>query len=436
MLYTISMPEEQQFDFNQFTPIHEKKGVFNKIRLVLLQNTILTVSIVIILLVFISVLIFFISSKNSRQKFYETLSINKTLSTNTITSQPTATKTDGEKLELIGFLPYWMVAQEAEVYPERLGQIIYFGLGVDKEGRIIKQNEEGVYLSEWNYLNLDYFDNLKSEAQSTDTKLLIAIKCFDNETIEKIISNQTVTNNLVSQVIELIDTYDFDGVNIDFEYFTSDDYPTTTYFNRFLETLSSSLHEKNPNLIVSVDVYADAVLIDGAYDLVKMGEVVDQVILMGYDYHRADSNRSGPVAPINSDNETSIAESLDSLIGRTPIEKVILGIPFYGYEWQTLNDQHRSTTVANTGAIATYKRVRDLVENRQDVEINWDSTAASPWLTYKQSGAIKQIYYEDGRSISEKVKFAKIKKLGGIAIWALGYEGDDKQLWELIEGGL
>jgi len=59
--------------------------------------------------------------------------------------------------------------------------------------------------------------------------------------------------------------------------------------------------------------------------------------------------------------------------------------------------------------------------------------AKSPWLIYEQSGAIKQIYYENERSLEEKLKFAKGRGLAGIAIWALGYEGSYQKPWEVIE---
>ena len=72
------------------------------------------------------------------------------------------------------------------------------------------------------------------------------------------------------------------------------------------------------------------------------------------------------------------------------------------------------------------------MENK-NVNKSWDEVSQSPWLTYTQYGAIKQIYFEDIRSITEKIKFAKNKKLGGIAIWALGYDGGDMDLWNTIE---
>lgn len=335
--------------------------------------------------------------------------------------------------QVIGFLPSWTLAQGAAIKPENLTQIIYFGLGVTEDGQLIQFTEDGRETNEWKYFKSESFIQVRDEAKASGTKVLLAIKSFNNDTIDRLTSNSIASDRLINSLLTLVERYKLDGVNVDFEYVTDVDFPTVKFFNRFLESLASKLRQKDAELILSVDVNATAVLVDKAYDMVKIGEVADQVILMAYDYHRPESTRAGPVAPIDSlPNEHNIIESLNSLNGRVPSEKIILGIPFYGYEWQTISENNKSPTVENTGALATYKRVRELIEARDDETIVWDDIAKSPWLTYEQSGAIKQIYYEDARSLEEKLKFATGRGLSGIAIWALGYEGDYQEPWQVI----
>lgn len=358
--------------------------------------------------------------------------INKTEESYLITNKPE----EEEYLpkEVIGFLPSWAMAKKIRVEVEHLTQIIYFGLGVNQQGDLIRYNQEGQPVFEWSYFNSDDFTDLRKESSNSGTKMLVALKNFDNESIDNLISNRIATGNMTKQILNLIEEYNLDGINIDFEYVTDTDFPTVKFFNRFLEDLSRALKNKDPSLIISVDLNAIAVMEDPAYDMVKIGEVVDQVILMAYDYRRAESTRAGPVAPLSGgENEHSIEKSVQSLAGRVPFDKVILAIPFYGYEWQTLNRDHKGYTVANSGALATYGRVQDLIKNKDDVSIRWDDKAQSPWLIYNQSGAIKQIYYEDNRSLAEKIEFVNNQKLGGLGIWALGYEGDYQEPWQVIE---
>ena len=338
------------------------------------------------------------------------------------------------KKEAIGFLPSWSVANKSKVYPEKLSQIIYFGLSINSDGSIIRYNEDKLPVLEWTYFNSDYFKEIRNDASRSGTKILLSIKSFDNETIDNVISNKSATNRLADELGVLITQYDLDGINIDFEYFTDTDFPTSKYLSKFLETLSSKLREETPELIISIDVNSTVVIKDKAYNMTEISKSVDQVILMAYDYRQQGSAKAGPTAPINSlSNEHSISESVESLSGRVPIKKLILAIPFYGYEWQTITTNQKSPTVEGSGALATYRRVRELLSKRSDAVKSWDDISKSPWLTYREYGAIKQVYYEDDRSIAEKIRFANENKMGGIAIWALGYEGSYLEPWKVIE---
>lgn len=336
--------------------------------------------------------------------------------------------------QVFGFLPSWSIAGNAKVYPEYMDEIIYFGLGMQENGGIMKYDDHNQPLVEWTYLNSDYFKNLQSKAKETNTRISVSIKQFDNDKVYKLITNPTYTTNAANQLAKLVEDYDLDGINIDYEYFSSTDEPTLQHYNRFLTEVSAKLREVNPNISITIDVNATVVYNDNAYDMVKIGELVDHVIVMGYDYHQPNSTRAGPIAPIDMNgNSPSIRRTISSLKGRVDNSKVILGIPFYGYEWQTVTDAEFSPTVANTGAIATYKRVRQLIENREDVSLDFSETTLSPRLVYNQNGLIKQIYYEDERSLLEKIKFIELNGLDGIAIWALGYEGDYIEPWGIIK---
>jgi len=336
--------------------------------------------------------------------------------------------------EIIAFLPSWVIAKKEKLNLDKLTQLIYFGIGVNEDGSLVKIKDGGDAVLEWQYLNSDVFKEIRKEAEQNNTKILVALKNFDNQEIDQLISDPYAIGKFIKEASLLIENYDLDGINIDFEYVTQSDFPTAKHFNGFLSEVSQSLREKYPDIVISVDLNATAVLVDPAYDMVKIGELADQVILMGYDYHTMKSSQAGPIAPLHAMAKSggSIEKSLESLTGRVPDNKTILGIPFYGYEWETVSEKYQSETVQSSGALATWGRVQDLLESRDDIQVNWDKKTQSPWLVYKQSGAIKQIYYENKHSLSAKMNFVKQNNLGGIAIWALGYEDDHKEAWDII----
>ena len=62
----------------------------------------------------------------------------------------------------------------------------------------------------------------------------------------------------------------------------------------------------------------------------------------------------------------------------------------------------------------------------------WDSNSMSPWIVYEEGGEIRQIYFEDETSLGLKFDLAKQSGLGGVAIWAMGYDDGFDDLWELV----
>ena len=42
------------------------------------------------------------------------------------------------------------------------------------------------------------------------------------------------------------------------------------------------------------------------------------------------------------------------------------------------------------------------------------------------------VYFEDEKSLQYKIDFANQLEVAGIAIWALGYEGETRDLWEVV----
>lgn len=342
-------------------------------------------------------------------------------------------KTQKQPFEVIGFLPSWTAAKQVKVDTKNLTQIIYFGLGVNQNGEIIQFDEQGNPTLEWSNFQSEYFKKIREDSKKTNTKVLIAIKGFDNKLIDDLISNPLYTEKFINQLSKILRENKLDGVNIDFEYFTDSDFPTFKHLNAFFVNLSENLKSDNSNYIISADFNASVVKHDPAYDMVKIGDTIDQIILMGYDFATVKSSTASPVSPLYSkDESSSIETSVKTMLGRVPPEKIVLAVPFYGYEWQTVDKKFQSSTIEGSGSLATYERIIQLIKNRSDLEINWDDQSQTPWLSYPQSGAIKQIYYDNEKSISKKLDFIKDKKLAGVGIWAIGYEGENTTFWELI----
>jgi spore germination protein YaaH len=192
-----------------------------------------------------------------------------------------------------------------------------------------------------------------------------------------------------------------------------------------------------PNLHISLDVFADAGLKKRVWDIPALEPYVDHIVIMMYDFYRSSSPQAGPVAPIFGAEQRrwdiDTVSTLKPFLEKIAPEKLLLGIPFYGYEWRTTSDEPNANTYPKSGGIATYKRIQKLLQDEPTIKEQWDRDALSPYIIYKENGKIYEAYYENSRSLSYKLDLVNELGLGGIAIWAVGYEGHAPELWSVIQ---
>jgi spore germination protein YaaH len=180
---------------------------------------------------------------------------------------------------------------------------------------------------------------------------------------------------------------------------------------------------------ISIDVSASSfVKTTNLEDPSSLAPFVDTVIIMAYDYHYAGSYVTGPVAPGEGagiiseyDTGTAVEEALNTI----PADKLILGIPLYGYEWETIESASRSAVIAGSGQTISNSRAEDFLSGCATCSARFDPIDMEESIIYKdqETGTYHQIFYPDKMATEYKVKLAKDNSLGGMALWALGYEG-------------
>lgn len=337
--------------------------------------------------------------------------------------------------EVIGFLPFWTIKEEANFRYDLLTQIVYMGVEFDQQGEILKFRN-GYLEPSWSHFNSERLSAVIRRAKESGTKTLLGIQSYDNQAIEMIVNQPLKRRKVIQQTLNLLEQKNFDGLNIDFEHGgVSPSFTLVQNFTQFVKELTEAVKTKSKDKIVSIDVYADSLTRQRIYQIEVLSQIVDQIIIMGYDFHRPSSISAGPVAPLRSstqDSKHNLTSVLAGFYQVVPKEKLILAVPYYGYEWQTASKSFGALTYQDSGALATYKRTMDLIES-QEVELQWDSHSLTPWLVYEDGWKIKQIYFDNLRSLNYKYEAINQAEIGGMAIWALGYDGQRTELWELLK---
>lgn len=193
----------------------------------------------------------------------------------------------------------------------------------------------------------------------------------------------------VQSIDHLIATNHYAGVNIDFE-------PPHTRTRADLAAFMLELHDSLPK--------TDKIILDvvphsgGAYDYRKLAPEVTQFQFMTYDEH-SDGTMAGPVASLPW--VTSLATRLKSLV---PPSKIYLGVALYGYSWA------KGSTHAVT---IPY----DAITPAMKAKATWNPRYQEETATIGST----VYWWENRKSISQKIALAKKDHLAGIGIWQVGY---------------
>ena len=244
-------------------------------------------------------------------------------------------------------------------------------------------------------------------------------KVFDtNQNISHaILTSYQARSRAINQLIQFVEHYNLDGININFEHIRSTD---GYYYLQFLRELAVEM--RRIDSVLSVATFVPAPWRE-RYKHNLVGKTVDFVAIMTYDEHYGGSPNPGPVASLPFVRQY-IRETLELI----PREKVLMGLPFYNRLWRVTPDGNH--TIRNIGMAYAWR----LVEEWGITPI-WDEVIGSYYtnfITQTDEGIITyRMWIECERSIREKLRIFTYYDLAGVASWQRSLETPG--VWEEIE---
>ena len=271
-------------------------------------------------------------------------------------------------------------------------------------------------------------------AHQVDLEVWAAVKDSDGgigseeETFE-LLSRTSNRENLINQLISEVLKYKIDGINVYFEHISAE---CGEHYLQFLRELSLKCRQNEIVLSVNSPISNAG---NAQFDLKEQGEVVDYVILMGYEDPGANAYEAAPLAPL-SDVETGIEEALKLV----PAEKLIHAVPFYTRLWREVaktEDELKAQEGTEAGKYPNkvsgqaygMAKIHVAIENA-GAEIQKDKKTGLNYAEWVAGDETYKVWLEDLTSLEERLIMMKDHKLAGIAAWRLGFE--DSSVWELI----
>lgn len=240
-----------------------------------------------------------------------------------------------------------------------------------------------------------------------DSQSLYGVTIDFSELLSSSEKRRTLINGLMQQV----DAYELDGLNIDFEKVKN---PAGTHFVQFLRELS--IETRKRGVVLSVDNFVPSEY-TAHYNRKEQGIVTDYVIIMGYDEYYVGGGAAGPNASIKF-----VEDGIINTKEVVPAEKIINAIPFYTRIWESGPNGLTASTLSMASEQAWI--------NQNGVSPTWLEDYCQNYAEYQSGDTLYQCWLEDLDSIRVKLQVMQTQEIKGVASWKLGLE--ERAVWDVI----
>ena len=261
-----------------------------------------------------------------------------------------------------------------------------------------------------------------------DTKKLV---------LANLLANPTSRTNIVQSIKALVLKYNYDGIDLDFEVFYTQDGRSTWPALKpnwiiFIKELSTVLREQGKLLSVTTPPdFAPETKRAGnsVYSWAEIGPYIDRLRIMAYDFSTV---TPGPIGPLPWSED-----AVKHAVTQMPASKVFLGIPGYGRDWITKVEgvcpkDFTSSVVVGAKAAVVMREAAALAASN-NAPITYNSTHAESTFTYRKTyvdpsnsasfcTASRTVWFPDEKSYAARTNLVGKYRLGGIAVWTFGME--------------
>lgn len=313
---------------------------------------------------------------------------------------------------------------------EPLTHIIYGFAALDSGRLSLKEARDST--------SLIYLASLKKA--HPQLKVMIALGGWGGcESCAALLNTETGRQDFALSTKKFLDTFNIDGLDLDWEYPAIAGYHGHSYDSSRRENFSLLIEEMRQtlgwNYELSFAAGGISQNLQASVDWTRVMPLLDRVNLMSNDLVNGNSPITEHHTPLYSTPEQqqsthAAVQFLDSLgIER---KKILIGAAFYARIWEgvpaTNNGLYQPGKFKET---ILYNQLDAYTGLHPDFVAHWDSVAQAPYL-YNPNQMIFATY-DDTRSISIKTRYALMQELGGIMFWQLSGDKADGELLQTID---
>lgn len=234
-----------------------------------------------------------------------------------------------------------------------------------------------------------------------------------------ILLNEDIQNRQIENILNILRTKGYYGVNISFEYINISN---VQQYENYFSKISKRLGDEGYLVFATINNNQSNVNNEIRIDYTVLNQLANNIIFMNYEW----ATKNNPPSPISSIYNIDLF--LDYINNIIPPDKVIIGIATIGYDWELPYSAGLSTVNS-----LTLNRSIDLARD-VGASIQFDQVSQTPFFSYtiisNESQIAHIVWFVDARSINALLDLVSKYKLHGSGIWSITIY--NPQLWLII----
>lgn len=279
----------------------------------------------------------------------------------------------------------------------------------------------------------------KLKLRNPDLKIMFSLGGWGGcKTCSEVFSLASNRRAFAKSVKVLADFFKVDGIDLDWEYPAIQGYPGFRFDSTDKDHFTELLHEMRtilgPKFEISFAAGGFSEFLQHSIHWKQVIKSVDFINLMSYDLVHGYSKWSGHHTPLYSTpyQKESTNHAVQWLLSQgVPSHQLVIGAALYGRFFR-IDEGHPVNLYQPCRFSHSFssKHASDSLSESNGFIVHWDSTAHAPYAI--NNGRRMVASYDDERSITAKVKYAKEHQLGGIMFWQLWDDSKTNGLLNII----
>ena len=313
------------------------------------------------------------------------------------------------------WFPYWEDNAYQNYDYNLVSDFIFYAYNIDPLSGF-SNDQEGI--EAWKSISL------VDSAHAYGKKVYLSSTLYSEESVHSFLSSYYAQEVYIDSISSLVEQKNADGVSIDFNPLTKDNWLP---FVTFIKKLNRKLKEGDAASKLILNLPARA--LDVNFE--ALDEMIHFYIVMNYANDESASSRLQTMQPsfALSSKEKGIV-SMSSALSRYESlnihsKKIVFNLYDYINRWDKTND--------SLGYFKELGIYSDLVElKKKSNKIVYDSILATNYLEVENA----MYWFENEKSLTTKLSWLVNKKAGGVAFWTLLADASHKPFWSAIETSL